>query len=48
MVGDADGRQQRSTVGVSQPCDLCCLLVVRVVQIQTSINGHDLTIRPSD
>lgn len=48
LVGDADGGQQGSTVGVGQPRDLCCLLVVFVVQIQMSLQGDNLTVSPSE
>lgn len=48
LVVDADGGQQGGTVRVSQPCDLCRLLVVLVVQVQASLHGHNLTISPSE
>lgn len=33
VVGDADGGQQWGAGCFSQPCDLCCLLVVLVLQV---------------
>lgn len=48
LVDDTDGGQQGGTVRISQPCDLCGLLVVLVVQIQASLHGHNLTISPSE
>lgn len=47
LVVDADGGQQGGTACVSKPCDLCCFLVVFVLQIQASLYGHNLPISPS-
>lgn len=44
LVVDADGGQQGGAVGLGQPGDLRGLLVVRVVQVQTSLHGHNLTV----
>lgn len=48
MVGDADGGHQGGSVCVSQPRNLCGLLIVLVLQVQTSLHGHDLPICPSE
>lgn len=48
LVVYADGGQHGGAACVSQPRDLCRLLVVLVLQVQTSLHGHDLTISPSE
>lgn len=48
LVIGADGGQQGGAVGISQPRDLGCLLVVLVVQVQASLHGHHLTVSPSE
>lgn len=48
LVEDTDGGQKGGAARVSQPCDLCSLLVVLVVQVQSSLHGHDLTVSPSE
>lgn len=44
---DADGGQQGSLLCLSQPCDLCRLLEIFVVQVQASLHGHNLTVNSS-
>lgn len=39
LVCDADSGYQGGAVCFSQPCDLCGLLEILVVQIQTSLHG---------
>lgn len=48
LVVDADGVHQWSAFRFGQPGDLCGLLVVRVLQVQTSLQGNHLTVGPSD
>lgn len=48
MVGDADGGNQRGSICLSQPRNFCGLLVVLVIQVQTSPHRRDLPIRPSE
>lgn len=48
QVDNADGGQQGGTVGVGQPRDLRGLLVVLVLQVQTSLQGDHLGIGPSE
>lgn len=48
LVVDADDGQHRGAAGFSQPGDLRRLLVVLVVQIQTSLHGRHLTVRRSE
>lgn len=47
LKADADGWQQGGAVCFSQPRDLCCLLVVFIVQIQTCLYGQNPPISPS-
>lgn len=47
LIVDADGWHREGIVCFSQPSDLCCLLVVFVVQIQACLHGQNLSISPS-
>lgn len=44
---DADGGQEGGLLCLSQPCDLCGLLEIFVVQVQASLHGHNLTVSSS-
>lgn len=48
LVEDTDSGHQGGAARVSQPCDLGSLLVVLVVQVQSSLQRYDLTVSPSE
>lgn len=48
QVCDADSGHRGGAVCLSQPCDLSCLLVVRVLQVQTCVHGQNPPVSASE